>query len=107
MSLGFYLEKTMPVDVFGANITHNLGEMADHAGVYECLWHPKENGYTKAVQIIPILESGLVVLLADPEHFKQYDAPNGWGTYKNFVTFVQKCLDACRKHPDAVPRSSV
>ena len=26
--------------VYGANITHNLGQMADKAGIYEALWRP-------------------------------------------------------------------
>lgn len=28
--------------VFSQNITHNLGSMADAAGIYEACWHPEE-----------------------------------------------------------------
>ena len=27
-------------EVYGANITHNLGKMAAEAGIYEALWRP-------------------------------------------------------------------
>jgi len=34
------------------NITHNLGQMADRADIYKCLWRPDENGFEFAEQII-------------------------------------------------------
>lgn len=101
MSLDFSLIEERPVEVFEANITHNLTKMADEAGVYKALWRPEENGFRVANDIIWILECGLSKLKANPEHFKKFDAPNGWGSYKNFVPFVERVLDACRANPDA------
>jgi len=48
MSLDVYLMKTMPTSVYDANITHNLGAMAEAAGIYKHLWRPEEIGITKA-----------------------------------------------------------
>jgi hypothetical protein len=79
MSLDFYLKRTQPTVVFDRNITHNLSTMAREAGIYEVLWHPNERGYIKAKEIIPVLEEGLRQLQADPERFKKFDSPNGWG----------------------------
>lgn len=108
-------------EVYDANITHNLGTMASEAGIYEALWRPyqlkpeyvhdddykvemafEESVTTIASEIIPVLEKGLADLKARPEYFKTFDSPNGWGTYKHFVPFVEKYLNACKKYPDAL-----
>ena len=87
--------------VYSANITHNLGEMADKAGIYYALWRPEEIEKTKAGEIIELLKEGLNKLKASPEYFKQFNAENGWGMYEHFVPFVEKYLEACQKYPDA------
>ena len=101
MSLDFYLERVQPTRIFDANITHNLNKMAQEAGIYEVLWRPDEHGYTKAAQIIPVLKEGLKLLEENPDRFKKFDSPNGWGLYIHFVPFVQKVLAACEEYPDA------
>ena len=88
--------------VFDANITHNLNKMADAAGIYEACWRPEEIGATKAGDIIPILEKGFEDMKARPEHFKKFDSENGWGTYKDFLPWVENYLNACREYPDAI-----
>lgn len=100
MSLDFYLTQDGD-EVFHRNITHNLGKMADEAGIYRCLWRPDEIGVTKASQCIEPLKLGLTTLISDPERFQQYDSPNGWGKYVHFVPFVAAVLMACIEYPDA------
>lgn len=102
MGLSFHLEVTRPFTVFDINITHNLGAMAEEAGLYTALWRPEENGFVYAKDIIPILKKGLTLLKSDPERFKKFNSPNGWGLYKNFVTFVEKVLAACQSLPDSI-----
>ena len=87
--------------LFTANITHNLNKMAVAAGIYYPLWRPDEIGATKAEQLIVPLREGLARLKAEPERFKAYDSPNGWGLYVNFVPFVEKYLAACEANPTA------
>jgi hypothetical protein len=106
MSLDFYLERVQLTTVFDANITHNLTEMASEAEIYHALWRPDEHGYTNAEQIIPILRKGVALLENDPERFKKFDSPNGWGLYIHFVPFVKKVLAACEEYPDADIRVS-
>jgi len=116
MSLDFWLEievdtgapEPHKVELYSANITHNLNKMAEEATIYYPLWHPYELWENPtAGMLIPLLEEGLKNLKSDPEHFKQFDASNGWGTYKDFVPFVEKILDACKKHPKANVRTWV
>ncbi len=40
----FVDDKEETNEVYSANITHNLGEMADKAGIYYALWRPEEKG---------------------------------------------------------------
>lgn len=101
MSLDVCLEKRQMTEVYCSNITHNLGKMAEEAGIYEACWRPEEIGITRAKQLIPILQKGLDDLKSRPEHYKQYDAPNGWGTYEHFVPWVEEYLNACMENPTA------
>ena len=108
-------------EVYSANITHNLGDMADEAGIYEALWRPHrlKEGYnipegdhdveyafeeanpSRAHEIISVLEKGLADLKARPKHYEKFNSSNGWGMYDNFVPFVENYLNALKQYPDA------
>ena len=127
MGLSVYLnDPTSTYDtgsLYDANITHNLGGMAEESGIYQALWRPYmlkdeykktvfNESYTESMfeeqqtitasEIIPILEKGLSDLKARPNHYKQFDSPNGWGLYIHFVPFVEKYLQACKDFPEAI-----
>lgn len=130
MSLDVYLkDPTATYEcnyLYDANITHNLGEMASEAGIYEALWRPhrldpnyneewddtekeyefEDNTDVFAHQITPVIEIGLALLKDSPEHYTQFDSPNGWGLYVHFVPFVEKYLAALREYPKAIVRVS-
>ena len=78
--------KTERETLYTSNITHNLNRMADEAGIYEACWRPEEIGAIKARDIIDKLSIGLHMMKADPERFKKFDSPNGWGTYDNLLS---------------------
>ncbi len=105
MSLDFslcYKNDEHFTEVFERNITHNLGEMAEKAGIYKALWRPEEDGFVKAKDIIEILEKGLKLLKGNPKKFEKYNSPNGWGMYEHFVPFVEAVLEACKEYPNAI-----
>lgn len=108
MSLDIYFSELPkePVEVFSKNITHNLGTMADHAGIYKCLWRPDENGITHVHQIIEPLKSAIADMEANPEKYKPLSASNGWGTYEQFLPWLRELLAACEEHPNAEIRVS-
>lgn len=87
---------------YEANITHNLGEMADAVGLYRPLWRPEEIGIQYAHQLIPLLEAGLARLIDEEEACCDHSPSNGWGTYEGLVEFVSDYLAACQQHPYAV-----
>lgn len=106
MSLDVSLQKPMLTEVFLANITHNLNEMADIAGIYKHIWRPEEIGITHARQLIEPLTEGLKKMKCSPHKYRNYDSPNGWGTYDNFVPWIEKYIDACKENPDAEVKAS-
>ena len=87
--------------IYNGNITHNLGDMAEAAGIYKHLWQPKELGITKASELIGPLKTGLAELEAAPDKYTPFNASNGWGKYENLVRFVKDYLNACEENPDA------
>ncbi len=106
MSLDVMLSEKRYTDVYSANITHNLGNMAEAAGIYKHLWRPEEIGITKAAQLIKPLQAGLELMKSDPERFKKYNSPNGWGLYENFIPWIEEYLAACKENPEADIRVS-
>lgn len=106
MSLDVTLTAVRDTTVYDANITHNLGRMAEAAGIYQHLWRPEELKITKASQLIAPLTIGLMVLKSDPAAFSRFNSENGWGMYEHFVPFVEGYLNACKENPDATVHAS-
>ena len=87
--------------LYQANITHNMCEMAEHAGIYMALWRPEEIGITKASQLVKPLQDGIELMKSDPDCFKKFNPSNGWGSYDIFIKWVERYLSACKQYPDA------
>lgn len=104
MSLDVYLLDSDSNKVYFANITHNLSKMAEEAGIYECLWNPKKIRVTHAKQLIPFLTAGVTRLATEKAHFEQFNAPNNWGKWENFLPWCARYLQACKDHPEALVR---
>jgi hypothetical protein len=101
MSLDVTLTAVRPTEVYSANITHNLGRMAREAGIYMHLWRPEEIGAKTASDLIEPLRAGLALMRSDPARFRAFDAENKWGTYDQFIPWVEEYLWACEANPDA------
>jgi hypothetical protein len=87
-------------EVYSANITHNLGKMAEKVWIYKYLRRlPK--WVSKARQIIEPLEEWLKKLKKNPDYYSQFNAENWRWLYEHFVPFVENYLNACIKYPNA------
>ncbi len=101
------LDVSLNVEVFEANITHNLGEMAREVilkngqTLYMYLWRPEEVGAYYGSDIVEHIQEGYLELLNNPEKYKIFEPDNGWGTYDDFLPWLQKYLEACKIHPNA------
>ncbi|MEN6532194.1 MAG: hypothetical protein ABFD89_00930 [Bryobacteraceae bacterium] len=106
MSLDIKLEcKYCGTAFFEANVTHNLNSMAELAGLYGPIWQPDENGIETAADLIGPLEGGIAEMKANPERFRELNPENGWGSYDDFVPWLERLLEACREHFGAKVRS--
>lgn len=101
MSLDVSLSAVRETTVFDANITHNLAKMAKEAGIYKLVWRPEEVGVKQAGELIGPLTNAISLMKAEPARFKKHDAENGWGTYDDFLPWLEEYLEACKQNPDA------
>ena len=92
--------------VFWKNITHNLSRMADSAGFYNQLWHPENTDVVTAKDLSLHLEKGIKELKSNPDKYKQLSASNGWGTYEQFIPWLEELLAACNEYPDSIVTTS-
>jgi hypothetical protein len=99
MSLDIWLKATIETTVVDKNITHNLTDMWEAAGIYDALYNSE--GQT-AESVIPILEKGLQLMIAEPERFKQYNSPNGWGTYKHALPWLTELVAEFKQYPQGI-----
>ena len=106
MSLDVYLKNETGEELYSRNITHNLTDMADEAGIYQFLWRPEEIGITHARQILDVLSFGVALLATQKARFEKFNSPHGWGMWEHFLLFCADYLQACRDHPDALVKVS-
>ena len=85
--------------LFDLNITHNLATMAKEAGFYEELWHLY--GINCCKELAPIIRNGIEELKTNPEKYKRFSAENGWGTYEQFLPWLEELLQNLEKFPNA------
>lgn len=105
------------VDEWSANITHNMGKMADHIKVnyqvdgeeyentlYQMVWRPDEVGDGKTccntTVMAQALQSGIAYMVAHRKDLEKYNPENGWGNYNVFLAWLKCYWDVCLEHPD-------
>jgi hypothetical protein len=88
-------------EVHWQNITHNLSMMASAAGFGDHLWNPEDAKVKTARDLIVPIESGIYELKQHPEKYIPLSASNGWGTYEQFIPWLEELLTKCREYPEA------
>jgi len=99
MSLDIGLTKIMQVDVVSENITHNLTGMWKAVDIYDALY--MSEGKT-ASDVLPVLIKGYRELASNPNKYRQYNHPSGWGTYENAVTWLKNLIEEFEEYPDGI-----
>jgi hypothetical protein len=87
------------VELYSANITHNVNDMWMEAGVYDALYNSEGDEAGKHLQV---LAKGIKDMSENPEKYEAMDSPNGWGSYKHALPWLQKWYVACYSHPKAI-----
>ena len=85
------MDRYIPVRYCVANITWNVREIIVKSTGLE--WkNEANNGH--CAEVIPKIEAGLMELVEHGDKYKQYAAPNGWGTVKGTINFFSKIICA-------------
>ena len=109
MSLDVYLTyeidtggKPYSSELFSSNYTHNCGEMAKAAGIYQYVWRPDECPDVKlAGDLIAPLAKGIQEMTDNPSKFIAMNPKNKWGSYETFLPWLKEYLQACKDYPKA------
>ena len=75
----------------------DVSSFVDSGGVVVCCGF----SISLAPKLILPLEIGVAKMELNPDKYREYDSQNGWGTYEDFVPWVEKYIAACKKYPDA------
>lgn len=85
------IDKYVVVGECDANITWNVGEIIRRSTGLP--WKNEENnGLVK--DVIENICRGREELKRHPEKYRQYEAPNGWGTVKGTIRFFESIYNA-------------
>lgn len=91
------------VEVWSANITHNVARMARAAGLYDVMWDSNDK---KSRDIKPLLILGIKELKDNPEKYKAMNPSNGWGSYEHLLFCAENFLSQIKKYPASEISSS-
>lgn len=97
------VDKYVEIGECDANITWNVREIITRST--GLMWKNEENNGL-CVSIIPYIMKGYQELLANGKKYKQYEAPNGWGTVDGTIRFFKRIIDAwetfCKWYPELI-----
>ena len=90
-------------ELYTANITHNLGEMARAVSeqFYQALWRPEDLKATQAMDLLKILRGGIQIMETRSRELRKLNPENGWGNFDQLLAFARKYENACREYPTA------
>ena len=99
MGLDFSVKAWAYNTVINENITHNLVDMWEKAGIYDVLYN--SNG-EKVKHILGALEKGYADMYDNPEEYRKLDSPNGWGTYVDAMYWLKNLIQQMKQYPDGI-----
>lgn len=94
-------KRWVDVELFDGQITGNLWNMAEEAGIAHHIWRPWTVGLSKAHHLINPLRDAIARIEADPARFDRFAAAEPYSKRANLLRFLKQYLRACMKHPEA------
>lgn len=86
---------------WGWNYTSNCSPMWREAGANLADFHGK-----LASDCLPVLQSAIQTLRADPKRFTSMNPPNGWGSYETLLPALEELAAQFAGHPKATVQVS-
>lgn len=73
--------------------TYNLGTM-----FRKCTgWDFSQGKWYNVAEVLPLIQHGINELKFNPGEYRQYNAPNGWGTVESALEALQSLEDGIRR----------
>ena len=82
---------------YDGNITYNVYKMLEVAFGEN---HLKKWNDLSCDKFIKDLEEGYIDIKENPEKYRKYDSPNGWGTYETTLYSIEKLYEAIKKYAE-------
>lgn len=100
-------------EYWSGNITHNMGNMADHIptsyhvdgedysnNLYSVVWRPEEFNIANTTIVGEALGNGIAYMVTHRKELEQYNPSNGWGDYDSFLQWLIAYKQQCDENPD-------
>ena len=82
-------------EMFDRNLTYNVKVMLNRAGI-----HPWVLDGLTVKDVRPVIENAYMVMFDNPDYFRRFEAPNGWGTYESTMSVITDLNDYLATAPD-------
>lgn len=95
----------VPFEIYECNITFNLYKMFSVA--FQDAFGVESDSINfldgmNAGEAVIHLERAIRRMKKEPDAYKRYDSPNGWGLYIHALPFLERWLSACRENPKTI-----
>lgn len=95
----------MSIDIrvgsYDGNITSNASRIFNEAFNTNGYWTDLLNGNSSS-DVVPIVKQALINLCEKPSHYKQFDSPNGWGIWRDFLPFLAELHEGMINNPNDI-----
>jgi len=92
MSWWVSLETPVVAPHLEVNITYNVGTMLRRAGI-----HPNIINGMGVEDATEVFKHAVLLMSANPDYFREFDAKNGWGTFETTFEAVNEIYRALLK----------
>ena len=82
---------------YDGNITYNVCEMLEVAFGEE---HLKKWNDLSCDKFFKNLEKGYIDMIRNLKKYKQYDSPNGWGTYETTLSTIKELYESIQRYAE-------
>lgn len=82
---------------YDGNITYNVCEMLEVAFGEE---HLKKWNDLSCDKFFKDLEKGYIDMIKNPEKYRKYNSPNGWGTYETTLSKIKELYESIQRYAE-------
>ena len=85
-------------ELYDGYCTHNVTSMWRKEGIYDALYSSEGK---QAGDVLDDLRAGLKDMQEHPEVYREFEASNGWGTYRRALPWLAELVKVFGQHPKA------